>query len=87
MNGDLTITANGAYDDDGPLMPAAAAAVLVAWLEEEGATLQLNANDHVITDLNAMHDMNFERADSISRAVLHLRDEIRQILRGRRRVH
>ncbi len=87
MNGDLIITANGAHDDDGPLLPAAAAAVLMAWLEEEGATLHLDANDHIKADLNAMRDMDFERADVISRAVLHLRDEIRQILRGRRQVH
>ncbi len=87
MSGDLIITPAGAYDDDGPLMPADAAGLLLTWLEAQGAVLELNASDHVETNLDPMDDMTYEKANAIAEAVLFLGDEIRRILRARRRVH
>ena len=71
-----------AYDE-----PAIAAAQLLEFLETNGAILHINAHGHLHTDLNPMRDMNHDKADKLSRAVLALGPEIKALLGARAVVH
>ena len=87
MSGDVMFTADGVFDDSGPLTPAAGAAFLVRWIEDQGGVFTLDKHDVWRLDLNPMPDMDREHAETISKAVFSLRDEIRAILIPRRTCH
>ena len=71
------------------IMPAAAAALLLAWLERRGAIVALIDGDFVRVDLNPIPitDFGTMTPEVLAQGVLALRDEIRQILIARRTVH
>jgi hypothetical protein len=69
------------------IMPAEAAALLLAWLEARGAIARLQGDDDVRVDLNPIADMTYEKADAFARGILSLRDELRVILIARRIQH
>ena len=68
-------------------MPAAAAALLVEWLERRGAVVILTEGDCVSVDLDPIRDFGATTSAMLAHAVLGLAGEIRQILRARRTLH
>ena len=56
---------------------------LLAWLEQNGARLSLDAEQRLRVDLDPLPDMNAARADRLSRLILSVRDELRDLLIAR----
>ena len=69
------------------MMPAAAAALLLSWLEARGALVFLIDGDYVRVNLDPITDFGEMTPEILAHAVLTLRDEMRQILIARRVRH
>jgi hypothetical protein len=70
-----------------PIGPAEAAALLMAWLEQRGATFTLTAEGYVTCALDGADIRDYAEADRLATLVMVLRDEIRALLRAARTTH
>jgi hypothetical protein len=74
--------------ENGPMMPAEAAALLLAVLEARGATFHINVNGDLRADLDPVpRDRLPGEPEVLIRAILGLAEPIKAILRSRRTVH
>ena len=69
------------------IMPAEAAALLVASLERRGAVFVLDDEGYLRADLNGIPGLDYKRAERLSHAILSLHDDIKAMLHARRVQH
>jgi hypothetical protein len=73
--------------DETPLTPLAAAAVVMTILEGKGAVFTLGADGYLHTELDGIAGLTQDKAEQYATAVMALREEIKTLLRGQRSTH
>lgn len=72
-----------AADETITIAPEEAASFLLAWLDQNGAIVRLGAEQQVRVDLDPVADMTAAKADRLSRLILSVRNELRDLLIAR----
>ena len=67
--------------------PREGAALLVAWLQKQGAVFTLGKDGFFMVDLNPLQNMTLEKAEMLSQGILGFREEIRELLHADRVSH
>ena len=70
-------------DADFELLPSDAAAWLLTWLEHHGALVGLTEEHYLRVNLDGLRHLDAAGAERLSRNVLQLRNELRQLLLDR----